>query len=146
MNISYRRSPSFRIPGYSHNAVLQLIVATGVGFVLYHAARVSLIVFGVPGPTAQGRVMQFLAMPPLAEFPRHAWTILTYGWVHDGFMEWLSNMIWLFTFGNVVQNLVGYRQVIPTFIYGTIAGGLFCLGAQFIPGLSIHSNYVMTST
>lgn len=147
MNTSYRRSSSlFRIPGYSQNAVLQLIVATGVGFILYQAARVTLIVFGVPEGEAQGKVLPLVAMSPVKEILRHPWTILTYGWSHNGFWEWLSNMVWLYTFGNVVQNLVGHRQVIPTFIYGLTLGGLFCLAAQLIPGLQVASPFVMTSS
>ena len=136
MNTSYRRSSSFRIPGYSQNAVLQLIVATGIGFILYHAARVTLIVFGTPAGPAQAKVMPLVALPPVHEFGRHAWTILTYGWVHNGFWEWLSNMVWLYCFGNVVQHLVGFRQVIPTYIYGLTAGGALYLAAQLIPGLT----------
>jgi len=146
MNTSYRRSTSFRIPGYSQNAVLQLIVASGVGFILYHAARVTLIVFGVPAVAAQGAVMPWIALPPAENFLKHAWTILTYGWVHNGFLEWVSNMVWLYTFGNVVQNLVGFRQVIPTYVYGLTLGGIFCLGAQLIPGLLTPLPFVMTAS
>ena len=146
MNTSYRRSASFRIPGYSQNAVLQLIVATGLGFILFHASGVTMIVFGVRAGTAQATVMPWVALPQVREFGKHAWTILTYGWAHNGFMEWLSNMVWLYTFGNVVQNLVGFRQVIPTFIYGLTAGGVLCLAAQLIPGLTVSSPYVMTAS
>lgn len=146
MNTSYRRSSSpFRIPGYNQNAVLQLIVATGIGFILYQASKVTLIVFGVAEAEAQGKVLPLVALPAIHQFATHAWTLLTYGWAHAGFWEWLTNMIWLYTFGNVLQNLVGHRQVIPTFIYGLTLGGLFCLAAQFIPGLQNVSPFVMTS-
>jgi len=143
--MSNLKSPSFRIPGYAQNAVFQLIIATGVGFIMYQAARVTLIVFGVPGGAAQNKVMPLVALSPVHDFLKHAWTLVTYGWVHNGFMEWISNMVWLFTFGNVVQNLVGFRQVIPTFIYGLLVGGLFCLGVQLIPGLLTPSPFVMSS-
>src|SRR3954471_8359866 len=146
MNTSYRRSSSFRIPGYSQNAVLQLIVASGVGFIFYHGARVTLIVFGVPANAAQSTVIPWIALPALHDFLQHAWTILTYGWVHNGFLEWLSNMVWLYTFGNVLQNLVGFRQVIPTYVYGLTLGGLTCLAVQLIPGLHIPSPFVMTAS
>jgi hypothetical protein len=54
-------------------------------------------------------------------------------------------MVWLYTFGNVVQNLVGFRQVIPTYVYGLTLGGIVCLGVQFIPGLNIPMPFVMTA-
>ncbi len=145
MNTSYRRSSSFRIPGYSENAVLQLIAATGVGFILYHAARVTLIVFGVPAGEAQASVLPMVALPKIDLFWTHAWTILTYGWIHNGFLEWLSNMVWLYTFGMVLQNLVGFKQLIPTYIYGLLLGALCCLGLQLIPGLRVPTPYIMTA-
>jgi hypothetical protein len=55
-------------------------------------------------------------------------------------------MVWLYTFGNVLQNLVGFRQVIPTYLYGLTLGGLFCLAVQLIPGLTVPSPYVMTAS
>jgi membrane associated rhomboid family serine protease len=146
------RRSSFSIPGYSHNAVLQLIVACGAGFVLYHMTRVSLIVFS-PGSIdsqfkaawAENIVNPAVALQNIESFKQHPWTILTYGWIHRGFMEWLSSMIWLYCFGNVVQNLVGYKQVIPTFIYGQILGGIFYVLTWFIPGLTTASFPVLTS-
>ena len=145
------RRPTFSIPGYRHNAVLQLIVACGVGFIAYHLVRVSLIVFSpndveskFKGIWAQNLVdPQVSLAAPL--FKDHPWTLLTYGWIHHGFMEWLSNMIWLYCFGNVVQNLVGYKQVIPTFIYGQLLGGLFFVLASFIPGLTVAPVSVLSA-
>lgn len=145
MNTLDRRTAQYRIPGYSQNAVLQLIVASGVGFVMFHAARVTLIVFGTAGNVALNKVLPFVAMPAVGEFIHSPWTILTYGWAHNGFFEWLGNMVWLYTFGNVVQNLLGYRQVIPIFIYGLLLGALACLGVQLIPGVAVPSVYVMTA-
>jgi membrane associated rhomboid family serine protease len=146
------RRSTFSILGYSQNAVLQLIVACGVGFILYHLTRVSLIVFSpndVPsqqkGVWAESIVVPQVSLSSLEAFRHHPWTILTYGWIHRGFMEWLSNMIWLYCFGNVVQNLVGYRQVIPTFIYGQLSGGAFYLLTWFIPGLSTMAFPVLTA-
>lgn len=139
------RRSSLSIPGYSQNAVLQLIVACGVGFILYHITRVSMIVFGVPGAVAAADVDAFTALAPINEFKNHIWTLLTYGWIHRGFMEWLSNMIWLYCFGSVVQSLVGFRQVIPTFIYGLLLGGALFLLTWLIPGLHSTPISILTS-
>ena len=54
-------------------------------------------------------------------------------------------MIWLYCFGNVVQNLVGYKQVIPTFIYGQLLGGATFLLTWLIPGLSAGPIFVLTA-
>lgn len=140
-----RRSPSFQIPGYSQNAVLQLIVASGAGFIMYHLARVTLIVFGFTNEGAMSTVIPYVGLAPAGNFLHHFWTILTYGWVHNGFFEWVSNMLWLYCFGNAVQILVGYRQVIPLYLYGLLGGAAVCLLAQLIPAEAFgRSYYIMT--
>ena len=128
-----RRTPLFHIPGFGQNAVLQLIVASGTGFIAFHCVRVTLIVFGLSGSASLQAVVPYVALAPLESFPSHWWTLFTYGWIHNGFFEWISNMIWLYCFANVIQVMVGYRQVIPVFIYGTIGGGVLCVLSQLIP-------------
>ena len=136
-----RRSSSFNIPAYAQNAVLQLVVASGSGFVMYHLIRVTLIVFGFKEFEAAGAVAPLIGIADIHHFPTHCWTILTYGWVHNGFWEWFTDMIWLYWFGSALQMIVGYRQVIPVYIYGLLAGGVFCLLAQLIPGGAFALNY-----
>ncbi len=129
-----KRLPDFRVPGFAQNAVLQLIAASGTGFITYHLARVTLIVFGFTGTSAQAAVLPYAGLPQLASFPAHFWTLLTYGWVHNGFFEWVSNMIWLYCFGNALQMLVSYRNIIPIYLFGLLGGGVLCLLSQFFPG------------
>jgi membrane associated rhomboid family serine protease len=136
MNTLDRRTTSSRIPGYSQNAVLQLIVASGVGYVAVLAVSVTLVVFGKERHVADSLVMPFVALPAASDFLHHPWTILTYGWAHSSFWQWLTNMIWLYTFGSVMQNLLGFREVIPTYLYGLTLGALAYLGVQLIPGIA----------
>ncbi len=133
------------IPGYNQNAVLQLIVATSAGFIMYHCVRVGLIVFGQQAVVATSNVDAYVALQPFEGFTKHPWTLLTYGWAHHSFWEWFTNMLWLYCFGNVVQNLVGYRQVIPTFIYGEILGGIFYVLTWYIPGLHVAPMSLLTA-
>jgi membrane associated rhomboid family serine protease len=133
------------IPGYNQNAVLQLIVASSAGFIIFHCVRVALVVFGTPALVATSLADAYAALQPPAAFWNHPWTLLTYGWSHHGFWEWLTNMVWLYCFGNVLQNLVGYRQVIPTFIYGQLLGGAFYVLTWYIPGLKVAPVSLLTA-
>jgi membrane associated rhomboid family serine protease len=129
------RSGSLRIPGYNENAALQLVAATGLFFIMFFASWVTMVVFSVPKEVAQARVHLVVGLAPVSEYLRYPWTVLTYGLPHAGFWDWISNAIWLYTFASVVQSLVGFRQVIPIYLYGLLLGGIFCLGAQLIPGI-----------
>jgi membrane associated rhomboid family serine protease len=136
MTTQRRRSALSYIPGYANNAVLQLIIASGVGFVMLG------VTWGIMEILCQGDsspfnkyILKNFALPSLAEFPGHWWTLFIYGWFHfNGFMELLSNMLWLYCFGSVVQMLIGHRQVIPMYIYCLTVGGVFYLLGQLLPG------------
>jgi membrane associated rhomboid family serine protease len=130
----YNKSSQSGIPGFDHNAVLQLIVASGVGYVAYNLIWV-IIRLGEPQSMFFfTHIKPSVVLPPVHLFLSKFWTVLTYGWVHNGFWELFSNMIWLYTFGSVVQMLVGYKQVIPLFIYALVIGGLFYEVSQLLPG------------
>jgi membrane associated rhomboid family serine protease len=114
--------------------VLQLIIASGVGFISYHLARVILLIAEANPNIFPNYFTKNLALPYVHNFPQKFWTILTYGWIHNGFWEMFSNMIWLYAFGSIVQMLVGYKEVIPLFVYSLIMGGIFYETSQLIPG------------
>lgn len=123
----------FHIPAYNRNAVVQLIAFSGVGFIAVHLVWITLIVYAVPEQRSHELTFEYIGLGNLHRISERWWTLLTYGWCHRGFWEWLSNMLWLYCFGNVVQNLVGYKQIIPLFVYSILAGGLAFAGIQFLP-------------
>jgi len=135
MSTTRKRSVLSYIPGYTNNAVLQLIIFSGVAFVLLGLS------WGVIKIVYEGSEENFyhyfvgnIALPSLAAYKTHWWTLLTYGWFHfNGFWELLSNMLWLYCFGSVVQMLVGHKQVIPLYAYSLVVGGVFYLLAQLLP-------------
>lgn len=121
------------IPAFNENAVLKLIIASGVGFVSYHLIRVILLVADASPGVFTTIFTDNLLLPQVGGFFAKFWTVLTYGWVHDGFWMLFSNMVWLYVFGSLVQSLVGHRQLIPMFIYCMLVGGLFYELAQMLP-------------
>src|SRR5437764_6798776 len=54
------------------------------------------------------------------------WTIITHMFVHDTISVWhiLANMLWLWAFGYILQDLTGNRKLVPIFIYGALGGAL----------------------
>jgi membrane associated rhomboid family serine protease len=53
------------------------------------------------------------------------WTLLTYMFMHEDVWHMLGNLLWLWAFGYIFQDLTGNKRLIPLFIYGGVAGGLF---------------------
>ncbi len=142
---TYKPPSSFRIPSYRHNAVLQLIVASGVGYIAFLFTAVCFQAFAhYRFQDAVNLISPYIALPAATSWSSGFWTLLTYGWSHYGFWDWASNMIWLYAFGSIVQTLIGYRQIIPMFIYSLIAGGVSYLLVQLIPGEAVPAGkYVL---
>ena len=64
------------------------------------------------------------------------WTILTQMFVHDNVWKVFANMLWLWCFGYILQDLTGNKRIIPLFVYGSLGGALtFILSYNFIPSL-----------
>jgi len=131
-----KRSVLSYIPGLTNNAVLRLIIFLSVAYVLMGLTWGVMILVYQDGANFNQYFIPNIAMPSLPLFKSHWWTILTCGLFNfpNGFWELLSNMLWLYCFGSVVQMLVGHRQVIPLYLYCILAGGIFYLLAQLLPG------------
>src|ERR1700722_15676584 len=101
MNTRQKRSALSYIPGYSNNAVLQLIIASGVAFVMLGVSwAIIKIVYEGNDANFYQYFIGNIALPALPAFKAHWWTVFTYGWFHfSGFFELLSNMLWLYCFG-----------------------------------------------
>ncbi|MBL0135010.1 MAG: rhomboid family intramembrane serine protease [Chitinophagaceae bacterium] len=69
-------------------------------------------------------------------FLTRPWTIFTYMFMHDGVFHMIGNLLWLWMFGFILQDLIGSRPIIPLFIYGGLVGGLFFFACvNIFPGL-----------
>lgn len=136
MNTGRRRSALSYVPGFTNNSVLQLIIFSAVLYVLLSLVWGALTLVYQGDANFNVYIIPYLALPKVQIFTSHWWTLFIYGWLHypHGFMEMVSNMLWLYCFGSVVQTLTGPKQIIPMYAYALLAGGVFCLVAQLLPG------------
>jgi membrane associated rhomboid family serine protease len=66
------------------------------------------------------------------------WTVITYMFLHDGVWHLLGNVLWLWAFGYIFQDLTGNNKLIPLFLYGGFAGAIvFLVTYNLIPRLPI---------
>ncbi len=64
----------------------------------------------------------------------HPWSLITYGFIHFGFLHILFNMIWLYWFGQFVLNLFTGKRLITVYMLGALFGGLlFVLAYNLFP-------------
>ncbi len=137
MSTGRKRSALSYIPGLTNNAVLKLIIFSAVLYIMLALTWAVIMLVYQGMPIYEQYFLPNLALPALSGIKSHWWTLFTYGWFYNfpgGFWELVSNMVWLYCFGSVVQMLVGPKQVIPLYIYCLLAGAVFYLLSQVLPG------------
>lgn len=73
------------------------------------------------------------------------WTIITHMFVHDNVWKVFTNMIWLWAFGYIMQDITGNKKIIPVFIYGALGGAIaFLVAANLMPSLKEQLPFVTT--
>lgn len=73
------------------------------------------------------------------------WTIITHMFVHDNVWRVFSNMLWLWSFGYILQDLNGNKKIAPVFIYGSLGGAIaFLLAYNLFPSLTSVNTYAVT--
>lgn len=145
--IEYRDNQSKRrfTLGQPGNALIALITLNIIFFLTILITRVFYLY------THQGQGMEVLnfdaiewfALPAqLTKFSERPWTLLTFMFSQGGLpafsllVAMFSNMLWLYAFGFILQDLSGNRLIFPVYIYGSIAGAvLFMASVYLIPSL-----------
>ncbi|RYG41782.1 MAG: rhomboid family intramembrane serine protease [Chitinophagaceae bacterium] len=124
------------------NALITLIAINLVLFVILAFIRaIYFLQHNEPGVDAMAlfdeRVLKWFTLPASpGQLLSRPWTILTHMFVHVGVWHILGNMLWLWTFGYILQDLTGNRKIFPLYLYGAFAGALaFMLAYNFLPAL-----------
>ena len=126
----YRRRLSI---GHDGNALMILIAINLVVFILLTFIKV-LYYFDQSIDLYYPNVLDWFTLPANAgTLLRRPWTLITHMFVHDRVWHVLGNMLWLWAFGFIMQDLTGNRKLVPIFIYGGLAGAIsFVLAFNFL--------------
>ncbi|MEK7226358.1 MAG: rhomboid family intramembrane serine protease [Bacteroidota bacterium] len=133
----YRQKITLGSPG---NTLITLIAICLIFFVGL-AFMKAIWYFKYPKELALGfyyrDILRLFVMPADADkMISQPWTIITHMFVHDNFWKILSNMLWLWCFGYILQDMTGNKKIIPVFIYGALGGAIaFTLAYNFLPSL-----------
>lgn len=128
--------------GATNNALILLIAINAFLFIIL---KFLLIVYEVSyTTTAFGgdlffkQVLNWFILPAQADklFTR-PWTLLTYMFTNINAVMLLSNLLWLWSFGYILQDMAGNKKLIPVYLYGGLVGGIsFLLSVLLVPSFS----------
>ena len=137
------RYPEYKRPrnritlGSDGNALVTLFTINVIFFLLLITIQVVYHFFQTGEAAFNTQIVQYFEMPAgLTKLSERPWTIITYMFSHTGILHILSNMLWLWAFGFILQELTGNKKLIPIYIYGGLAGALvFILASYLIPSI-----------
>ena len=121
--MSYYRQENRRklTVGEDGNALITLIAIHLIVFVLLAFIKVIYYFsYNQEGlEVYQRNILNWVTLPAsFSTFITRPWTLVTHMFVHDNVWHIVANMLWLWAFGYIQQDLAVNRKVIPVFIYG----------------------------
>lgn len=123
--------------GQDGNALVLLLAILAIVFCLFKFLWIVYYMSNTPRPVYEAEILNWFTLSANAGIlATRPWTVLSYMFVHDDPMRMIGNVLWLWAFGYILQDLAGPRKLIPLFIYGGLAGGLlYVLSYSFVPAL-----------
>jgi membrane associated rhomboid family serine protease len=139
----YQDYRSFKNPGRNillgkgDNALFWLFAINVIVFLMLLMVEVGFFFIQSTEAAFHQQVLQWVELPAnLVKLSERPWTLLTYMFSHSGVLHLLSNMLWLWAFGSILQDFTGNKKLIPIYIYGGLFGALFFIVANYsIPPL-----------
>src|SRR3954470_22251263 len=112
--------------GQDGNALVNLIAFNAILFVILKFIYVIYQLSDLDIAAYYKNIFNWFILPAdISKFGSRPWTIVTFMFTHEGIFHLLANLLWLWAFGYILQDLTGNRKLIPIYIYGGFAGAFF---------------------
>jgi membrane associated rhomboid family serine protease len=131
----YKKPKKGILMGHDGNALVALFAINIIFFLILMLIQVVYFFMQQTPEAFNSEVIQWFALPSrLSKLSERPWTILSYMFSDTGstIVRLISNMIWLWAFGFLLQEMAGNDKLIPIYIYGGVLGGLVFIGAYYV--------------
>ncbi len=138
----YEKTYKSRLHGLQGNSALITLIAINlvIFVILVFLRMVYFLRIDDPDAAVQAfnkNVLTWFTLPAdMGSLGSKPWTVISHMFSHVNVWHVFANMLWLWCFGYIMQDLTGNRKIIPVFLYGALAGALaFILAYNFLPAL-----------
>lgn len=123
--------------GQDNNALVFLFAVNMILFVIITFIKTVYYLSDIPEEFFYKQILNWFTLPAIPDtFLTRPWTLITHMFTHQGVWHLISNCLWLWCFGYIMQDLAGNNKLIPVYLYGGFVGGLvFLLGNNLVPVL-----------
>lgn len=122
---------------YSGNVITRLLLINLGAFLFFRFLELGMWTVGVGD--IQNILEWFMISKSGFEVITRPWTIITNMFLHYGFMHILWNMLFLYWFGRILQELIGNGKVLATYVLSGLAGALAFFVSANLSSLPIGS-------
>lgn len=132
------------ILGQQGNTLVLLLAILAIVFCIFKFIQMAMVLTNSDYAAATSsyftNIHQWFVLPAdPATLLFRPWTLFTYMFMHEGVFHLIGNMIWLWVFGYILQDLTGNKTIFPLFIYGALCGAaLYLLCVNLFPGLKAY--------
>jgi len=129
--------------GDDNNALMALVGINALIFISFGLIQVIYYMTQSSATAFQYEILRWFVLPAkLSSLALVPWTIISYMFVHTSFFLTLINMLWLWVFGSILQNMAGNNRIFPIYLYGGFAGAIFFVAANYaLPPLRANIEY-----
>ena len=123
------------ILGQDGNSLLMLLAVMAILFCIFKFLFLVYKMSDWQEAEYYAHILDWCRLPGSFEkFLTRPWTLFTYMFIHDNVMGLIVNVLWLWAFGFILQDLTGNNKLVPLFIYGGLLGGIvFLLASNLMP-------------
>lgn len=119
--------------GQPDNALMWLFVFNVIFFLILATIKVAVAVNNGSDSVFYSQVVTWFHLPAdLIKLSNRPWTVISFMFSDVELFRAISNMLWLWAFGGILQNLTGNKKLIPVYLYGGFAGAVFFIAATYL--------------
>ena len=123
--------------GYDGNAITALFVLNVIFFLTLLIVKVAYFFYHEVPQTFDAEVTQWFQLPQnITSLSERPWTLITFMFTdtNENLMRIIANMLWLWAFGSLLQEMAGNEKIIPIYLFGGVSGALAFIISYYLSG------------
>jgi membrane associated rhomboid family serine protease len=142
MSVLEQNSRKKMLLGQDGNTLTLLIIFNAIIFVMLNFVRILYLINNSTEADFSEQILTWFAVPAHPDvFATRPWTLLISMFTHVSILHIISTVLWLWSFGYILQDLTGNKKLIPLYLYGGLAGAIvYVLTLNLVPAFRANIN------
>lgn len=128
----------FKYTPFEKHSILHLVLFLASCYIILHMVLIVLMILADnPVSVYETSVLPNIGIKDWLHFIKKPWVVLTYSLAQKSFFALMTNLLWLFVFGSIIQQKISNREIMVMFFAVYILNAvLYLLFTSFFMGAS----------